>query len=392
MPSVSIIVPVYNAEKTIERCVSSILDQTYKDFELLLLDDGSTDDSGRICDEYAKRDTRVRVCHKASSGVSDTRNQGIDMAEGEYLQFVDSDDWIIPEATGFFLRAATEHGCDMVIGDFYRVIGERVAQKGTIEKDGILDRKDYAANMMRKPADFYYGVLWNKFYKSSIIKEHQIKMDSAVSWCEDFIFNMEYVRHIDTVYVLKVPMYYYVKTKEEALAKALELIPEGSSISWGGSMSAQEIGLLDAVRAGNYEILDRGTKETRAEQEEVMHQALNCDVFLGSANALSEDGILVNIDGNANRVAAYAYGPKTVLLIVGMNKVVKTEADAMSRAKNEAAPINAQRFGIQTPCVKNGTCADCKSPECICCQILITRFSKVPKRTKVILVDENLGF
>lgn len=185
---------------------------------------------------------------------------------------------------------------------------------------------------------------------------------------------------------------YYVKTKEEALAKALELIPEGSSVSWGGAMSAQEIGLTDAVRAGNYEVLDRDTKETREEQQEVMHQALNCDVFLGSTNAVSEDGILVNIDGNANRVAAYAYGPKSVLLIVGMNKVVKTEADAMSRARNEAAPINAQRFGISTPCVKNGTCADCKSPECICCQILITRFSKVPKRIKVILVGEHLGF
>lgn len=185
---------------------------------------------------------------------------------------------------------------------------------------------------------------------------------------------------------------YYVKTKEEALKKALELIPEGSTVSWGGSMSAQEIGLLDAVCKGNYEVLDRGTKETRAEQEEVMHQALNCDFFLGSANAVSEDGILVNIDGNANRVAAYSYGPKNVLLIVGMNKAVKTEADAMSRARNEAAPINAQRFGIHTPCVKNGMCADCKSPECICCQILITRFSKVPKRIKVILVNENLGF
>lgn len=185
---------------------------------------------------------------------------------------------------------------------------------------------------------------------------------------------------------------YYVKSKEEALKKALELIPEGSSISWGGCMSAEEIGLLDAVRSGNYEVLDRGTKKTREEQEEVMHQAFNCDVFLGSANALSEDGILVNIDGNANRVAAYSYGPKSVLLIVGMNKVVKTEADAMSRAKNEAAPINAQRFGIDTPCVKNGTCFDCKSPQCICCQILITRYSKVPKRTKVILVDEVLGF
>lgn len=185
---------------------------------------------------------------------------------------------------------------------------------------------------------------------------------------------------------------YYVKTKEEALTKALELIPEGSSVSWGGCMSAEEIGLVDAVRTGNYEALDRDATETVQERQEVMHQALNCDFFLGGANALSEDGVLINIDGNANRVAAYSYGPKNVLLIVGMNKVVKTEADAMSRAKNEAAPVNAQRFGISTPCVKNGTCFDCKSPECICCQILITRFSKVPKRIKVILVDENLGF
>lgn len=185
---------------------------------------------------------------------------------------------------------------------------------------------------------------------------------------------------------------YYVKTKEEALKKALELIPEGSSVSWGGCMSAEEIGLVEVIRTGNYEALDRDATESAEERQEVMHQAFNCDFFLGGANALSEDGILINIDGNANRVAAYSYGPKNVLLIVGMNKVVKTEADAMSRAKNEAAPVNAQRFGISTPCVKNGTCFDCKSSECICCQILITRFSKVPKRIKVILVDENLGF
>ena len=185
---------------------------------------------------------------------------------------------------------------------------------------------------------------------------------------------------------------YYVKTKEEALKKALELIPEGSSVSWGGSMSAEEIGLLDVIRSGNYEALDRDVKETRAEKQEVMHQAFQCDFFVGSTNALSEDGILVNIDGNANRVAAYAYGPENVLLIVGMNKVVKTPADAMNRARNEASPINAQRFGIATPCVSNGMCADCKSPDCICCQILITRYSKSPRRIKVILVDENLGF
>lgn len=185
---------------------------------------------------------------------------------------------------------------------------------------------------------------------------------------------------------------YYVKTKEEALEKALELIPEGSSVSWGGTMSAQEIGLTSALHEGNYEVYDREKVETREEKEEIAHRALNCDFFIGSTNAISEDGILVNVDGNANRVAAFAYGPKNVLLIVGMNKVVKTEADAMSRARNEAAPINAQRFGIDTPCVKNGSCFNCKSAQCICCQILITRFSRVPKRTKVIIVDENLGF
>ena len=185
---------------------------------------------------------------------------------------------------------------------------------------------------------------------------------------------------------------YFVKTKEEALKKALELIPEGSSISWGGTASAKEIGLLDAVHEGNYEVYDREEAQTPELKNEIAHKALDCDFFIGSTNALAENGVMVNIDGNANRVAAFAFGPKNVLLIVGMNKVVKSEEDAMSRARNEAAPINAQRFGLDTPCCKNGMCYDCKSPDCICCQILITRYSRVAKRIKVILVDENLGF
>ena len=185
---------------------------------------------------------------------------------------------------------------------------------------------------------------------------------------------------------------YYVKTKEDALEKALELIPEGSQVSWGGTMSAQEIGLTDALKKGAYEALDRDAAATFEEKEVIAHQALNCDWFIGSSNAVSKDGVLINIDGNSNRVAAFAYGPKNVLLIVGMNKVVKTAEDALSRARNEAAPINAQRFGLETPCVKNGMCFDCKSPQSICCQILITRFSRVKNRIKVILVDENLGF
>ena len=172
----------------------------------------------------------------------------------------------------------------------------------------------------------------------------------------------------------------------------MELIPEGSSISWGGTASAKEIGLLDAVHEGNYEVYDREEVQTPELKNEIAHKALDCDFFIGSTNALAENGVMVNIDGNANRVAAFAFGPKNVLLIVGMNKVVKSEEDATSRARNEAAPINAQRFGLDTPCSKNGMCYDCKSPDCICCQILITRYSRAAKRIKVILVDENLGF
>lgn len=185
---------------------------------------------------------------------------------------------------------------------------------------------------------------------------------------------------------------YYVKTKEEAVCKALELIPKGSTINMGGSASVHEIGLTDAISGEEYTFDDRDKAGSPEEKQEISLKAFTCDYYLGSVNAMSEDGILINIDGNANRIAAYSFGPKNVLLIVGMNKVVKTEQDAMSRARNEAAPVNAQRFGIDTPCVKNGSCFNCKSEQCICCQILVTRFSRIPKRIKVILVGEDLGF
>lgn len=185
---------------------------------------------------------------------------------------------------------------------------------------------------------------------------------------------------------------YYAATKEEAVKIALNLIPEGSSINMGGSMSVREVGLLDEVCSGKFDFYDRDKAETPEEKNEIALKAFTCDWYLGSVNAMTEDGVFVNIDGNANRIAAYAFGPKNVLLIVGMNKIVKTEEDAMSRARNEAAPINAQRFGIDTPCVKNGSCFDCKSPQCICCQILTTRFSRVKGRFQIILVDDNLGF
>ena len=182
---------------------------------------------------------------------------------------------------------------------------------------------------------------------------------------------------------------YYAASKEDALKKALELIPEGSSVTMGGAMSAHEIGLVEALKNGNYNFIDRDKYE---DKRAAMLMAYDADVFLASANAMTEDGVIVNIDGNSNRVSAIAQGPKKVVFIVGMNKICDDVDGAMKRARNVAAPINAQRFGLQTPCSKTGSCMNCKSPDTICCQILITRFSRHEGRIHVILVNDNLGF
>lgn len=181
---------------------------------------------------------------------------------------------------------------------------------------------------------------------------------------------------------------YYAEDKEAALKQALELIEENSTISMGGCMSAHEIGLVQALQEGNYQYLDRSKMESR----EGLLAAYDSDVFLSSANAMTSDGILVNIDGNSNRVSCIAQGPKKVIFIVGMNKVCDDLDSAMKRARNVAAPINAQRFEVKTPCKETGKCFDCKSPDTICCQFLITRYSRHTGRIHVILVNDNLGF
>ncbi len=182
---------------------------------------------------------------------------------------------------------------------------------------------------------------------------------------------------------------YYAATPEEAKQLALQLIPKGSTVTMGGGMSVHEIGLYDALQGEDYCFIDR---DKAPDRREAMLKAYTADVFLASVNAMTEDGILVNIDGTANRVSAIAYGPEKVIFIVGMNKVCNDLDGAMKRARNVAAPVNAQRFGLSTPCAKTGACFDCKSPDTICCQFLITRASMIPDRIHVILVNENLGF
>ena len=181
---------------------------------------------------------------------------------------------------------------------------------------------------------------------------------------------------------------YYAENKEEALKLALSLIPEGSTVSMGGGLSVAEIGLKDALIRGDYRFIDRDQMNRR----DAYRLTFDADYFLAGANAISDDGVIVNIDGNGNRLSAIAYGPKKVLFIVGMNKVCPDVESAVKRARTVAAPTNVQRFDRNTPCKKLGTCMNCKSPDCLCSQMLITRFGFDPDRIHVLLVGESLGY
>ena len=189
---------------------------------------------------------------------------------------------------------------------------------------------------------------------------------------------------------------FYVKDKNEALKKALEIISKDETISWGGSVTMDEIGIIDYLENNGYKTFNRAKASNAEEKREIVLKGMGADNFLMSANAISEDGEIVNIDGHGNRISALCWGPKKIIMIIGMNKVAKTLDDAISRARNVAAPINAKRvsnyFEVNTPCTKTGSCADCKSLTSICSQILITRLCAPEKRIKVILVNENLGY
>ncbi|MBR2674515.1 MAG: lactate utilization protein [Mogibacterium sp.] len=182
---------------------------------------------------------------------------------------------------------------------------------------------------------------------------------------------------------------FYAADKDEAIKIATELIGEGSSVTMGGAQSVKDLGLFDILKSGNYNFIDR---EEIEDKRAAYLAAYDADAYLGSCNAITQDGILVNIDGVGNRLSAYCFGPKKVVLIVGMNKVCPDLDSAVKRARNVAATVNVQRFGRNTPCAKTGQCHNCTSPECICGQFLITRFTMTPNRIHVIIVNDYLGF
>ena len=185
---------------------------------------------------------------------------------------------------------------------------------------------------------------------------------------------------------------YYCKTSDEAAQLVLSLIPEGESVSWGGSQTVQHLGLPEKLHAGNYEVFDRDLAKDDEEKQRIYRAVFSCNTYLTSMNAISEDGQLVNVDGNGNRVAAITFGPKQVIVVAGINKIVKSLEDAVVRARTIASPINVQRFSLNTPCKMTGACENCTSSDCICTYVVTTRISRPAGRIKVVLIGETLGY
>ena len=210
-PLVSIIVPVYNAAPDLATCIESARRQRYQNIEILLVNDGSSDTSLDICRMYAQRDPRFHVIDKENSGVSATRNLAIERAQGKYLQFLDSDDWLDVNATRLLVERAEETGADLVISHFCRVADDKIAVYGFLNHPRVMDQRLFARHLLDEPASFYYGVMWNKLYRRDLILEHDIRCNEALQWSEDFQFNLEYIRYAQTFCALQTPIYYYRK-------------------------------------------------------------------------------------------------------------------------------------------------------------------------------------
>ncbi len=212
-PLVSIIVPIYNAEKTLTRCLSRIRNQTYKRIEVILVDDGSTDGSADICQNFVRHDSRFRLLRQSHQGVAAGRNLAMAEANGDFLQVCGGAEWMPRGAPGGQVGAAVGTGSELVTAGFYRVTGSRVYEHSRIGVSGILTRDEFVEHMMRAPGNFYYGVLWNKLYKRALVRRRMLACPEDLSWCEDTSFNFQYLQYVTTVTVLNRAVYFYQKTK-----------------------------------------------------------------------------------------------------------------------------------------------------------------------------------
>lgn len=232
-PLVSVIVPIYNAQNNIVRCVESIRRQTYENLEILLLNDGSKDVSYPVCEMLSKADARIVLIDKENSGVSATRNLGMRMARGKYLQFVDADDTLEPFATELLVQRAEDNNADLVIAAYNRIVPykpkkeakldpllpnkkkqltERLAKFQTFGflPMGFMTKEEFACGLMQEPASFYYGVMWNKLYRADLVRAHtDVRCSEEMTWSEDLYFNLTYIRYAERFFALTAPIYNY---------------------------------------------------------------------------------------------------------------------------------------------------------------------------------------
>ena len=236
-PLVSIIVPVYNVQNSVARCLESICAQTWKNIEIILVNDGSRDESFSVCEQFREKDPRIVLVDKSNSGVSDTRNCGMTLASGKYVQFVDSDDYIEPDFTERLVTAAETNNADLVIAPYWMVIPANSCKAGQalenlqenlgIEEkrpddvreygflpEGIYDRETFALRLMEKPASFFYSVLWNKLYRRDILVDNHLQFTSEVRWAEDLVFNLEYILYANVFVSIPKAGYHYVQNPQ----------------------------------------------------------------------------------------------------------------------------------------------------------------------------------
>lgn len=218
-PLISVIMPVYNTEKNLARSVESVLSQSYAQLELILVDDGSRDGSLALCREYEQTDSRVRVLHQENAGPAVARNAALEIMQGDFVLFVDSDDLLAPDACREMLRAMGEN--DLVIGHYYFELGKAVSERGLLHGNRVLEEEEFLMELIKRPGSFYFSALWNKLYRASIIRDMQLRFDPFLSWGEDFAFNMQYNHQVYSVALMDMPVYHYVKNSSGTSLRSL---------------------------------------------------------------------------------------------------------------------------------------------------------------------------
>ena len=218
-PLISVIVPVWNGEKYLAKCVESVISQSLKDMEIILVDDGSTDGTWALMERLAARDERIRILHQANGGVSEARNAGIELSCGRYIRFVDADDCLPPDSMRHLAEKAQEDDCDLVLAAYTEVLGRHRCQRDLGRCEDLVDNDEFLRRLERLSNSFYYGVLWNKLFRGDIIREHQVRFVSGLNWGEDFAFVMSYLAHAERIRYTMTPVYDYRRNPKGAVVR-----------------------------------------------------------------------------------------------------------------------------------------------------------------------------